>query len=397
MMGNRRAPLLISAALAAIVALVPRSLPAQPATITIDAILPMTGQAAFPGMAESQTLAAFEKYFNARGGVHGQPIHFDIHDDQSTPQVALQLANAIAARKMPVILGSAFVGTCAPIGALVAASGPVQYCLTPAYTPPKDSYAFAATYGGNASMKAFLLYAKQRGFKRFAYIDATDASGIDTAAITNAMIKQPEMRGLELVAAESIGNADVSATAQIAKIKAARPDVLFTSANGTTFGIVMHAMSDVGLDVPVLTTTANANATQLRSLAAYVPKELYFNGFEYQLGEQNKDSQLREQGHAFADAFTQINVQPSALHALAWDPALIILNGYRQFGASITAQQLRTFILAQHHFAGINGYYDFSSGDQHGLGFDSVVMVGWDKDKQDFFAASSGGGTPLKR
>jgi branched-chain amino acid transport system substrate-binding protein len=393
----RRAQLLFSAAVAAMAVLIPQSLPAQTAPITIDAILPLTGQAAFPGTAESQTLSAFEKYFNARGGVRGQRIHFEIHDDQSTPQVALQLANAIAARKMPVILGSAFVGTCAPIGALVAASGPVQYCLTPAYTPPKDSYAFAATYGPTISMKVFLLYAKLRGFKRFAYIDSTDASGIDTAAITNAMIKQPEMRGLELVAAESIGNADVSATAQIAKIKAARPDVLFTSSNGTTFGIVMHAMSDVGLDVPVLTTTANATATQLHSLAAYLPKDLYFNGFEYQLGDQNKDRQLREQGRAFADAFAQINVQPSALHALAWDPALIILSGYRQFGASMTAQQLRTFILAQHHFAGINGYYDFSSGDQHGLGFENVVMIGWDRDKQEFFAASSGGGTPLKR
>jgi branched-chain amino acid transport system substrate-binding protein len=397
MIHNRRAPLLVSAALAVLVALVPRSLPAQPATITIDAILPMTGQAAFPGMAESQTLAAFEKYYNARGGVRGQPIHFDIHDDQSTPQVALQLANAIAARKMPVIVGSAFVGTCAPIGALVAANGPVQYCLTPAYTPPKDSYAFAATYGGPVSIKVFLLYAKQRGFKRLAYIDSTDASGIASAQMMTDMSKLPELHGLELVAAESIGNADVSATAQIAKIKAARPDVLFTSANGTTFGIVMHAMSDVGLDVPVLTTTANANVPQLRSLSAYLPKELFFNGFEYQLGDQHKDRQLREQGHAFADAFAQIDVQPSALHALAWDPALIILSGYRQFGASMTAQQLRTFILAQRHFAGINGYYNFSSGDQHGLGGESVVMVGWDKGKQEFFAASNGGGTPLKR
>jgi branched-chain amino acid transport system substrate-binding protein len=80
---------------------------AQSVPYTLPVILPMTGQAAFSGQAESQSLAAYEKYVNANGGVRGVPIHFDIHDDQTSPQVALQLANAEIAQHVPVIFGSA--------------------------------------------------------------------------------------------------------------------------------------------------------------------------------------------------------------------------------------------------------------------------------------------------
>ena len=118
---------------------------AQSAPYTFQVILPLTGQAAFSGQAESQSLAAYEKYVNANGGVKGVPIHFDIHDDQTSPQVALQLANAASAQHVPVIFGSSVVATCASIGASVAATGPVQFCLSPGYSPPKDSYAFAET------------------------------------------------------------------------------------------------------------------------------------------------------------------------------------------------------------------------------------------------------------
>jgi ABC-type branched-subunit amino acid transport system substrate-binding protein len=47
---------------------------AQSTPITFDVILPMTGPAAFSGLAESQSLAAFEKYVNANGGLRGAPI-----------------------------------------------------------------------------------------------------------------------------------------------------------------------------------------------------------------------------------------------------------------------------------------------------------------------------------
>lgn len=370
---------------------------AQSAPYTFQVIMPMTGQAAFSGQAESQSLAAYEKYVNANGGVRGTPIHFDIHDDQTSPQVALQLANAATAQHVPVIFGSSVVATCASIGAAVAATGPVQFCLSPGFSPPKDSYAFATGTTILALTRTILLYAKLRGFHRVAFIGSTDATGIASAAVNAQLFKEAGLSGLEQVADERVTTGDVTADAQMAKIKAAKPDVVWTSTSGTVFATVMHSMSNVGLDVPVLTTTANANAPQLKQLNAFLPRELYFNGVPFQLGDQLRDAELKRQTKIFADAFKGIGVEATPLHALAWDPLLITVAALRQFGPTMTADQLKSYVLGLRHFTGLNGNYDFSSGDQHGLDSNAVVIVGWDRDKQDFFPASQTGGTPIKR
>ena len=370
---------------------------AQPVPYTFEVILPMTGQAAFSGQAENQTLAAYEKYVNANGGIRGAQIHFDIKDDQTSPQVALQLTNAIVAQHVPVLFGSAVVATCASIGAAVSATGPVQFCFSPGYSPPKDSYSFATGATIRALTKTILMYAKLRGFHRIAFIGSTDATGIATVAINAELFASPDLRGIQLVADERVSTGDVSAAAQLAKIKAAKPDALWTSTSGTVFGTVVHAMSDVGLDVPVLTTTANASAAQLKPMAAFLPHELYFNGVPFQLGDLLKDADVRKQGRMFADAFKLIGVEPTPLHTLSWDSLLIAVAALRQFGPSMTADQLKTYALGLRHFPALNGNYDFSSGDQHGLDSNAVVIVGWDRDKQDFFPASQLGGIPIKR
>lgn len=395
--GTRIARTLCAALAAALLAGATVPAGAQSATYTFSVILPMTGQAAFSGQAESQSLTAYEKYLNANGGIRGGNIHFDIKDDQSSPQVALQLANAASAQKVPVIFGSAVVATCASIGAAVAAAGPVQFCFSPGYSPAKDSFSFATGTTILALTRTILMYAKLRGFHRLAFIGGTDATGIASAAVNAELFKSPDLKGLEMVADERISAGDVSAAAQMAKIKAAKPDVLWTSTNGTVFGTIMHGMSDIGLDVPVLTTTANASAPQLKSLGALLPKELYFNGVPFQLGDSLKDPELRRQTKMFDDAFKLIGSEPTALNALSWDPLLIVTAALRQFGPTMTAEQLKTFTLSQRKFAGLNGYYNFGVGDQHGLDSNAVLIIGWDNTKQDFYPASQLGGVPIKR
>jgi len=78
----------------------------------IPVILPLTGNAAFLGQGEKRSLEIQEKVVNDGGGINGTPIHYAFNDDQSSPQVAVQLANQIAAQHPSVILGSAIVAMC---------------------------------------------------------------------------------------------------------------------------------------------------------------------------------------------------------------------------------------------------------------------------------------------
>ena len=63
----------------------------------INVIIPLTGLGAFLGTNEATALSLVEKNVNAAGGVRGRQIHFAVQDDQSNPQVAVQLLNGIIA------------------------------------------------------------------------------------------------------------------------------------------------------------------------------------------------------------------------------------------------------------------------------------------------------------
>ena len=102
-------------------------------TQDINVILPLTGGGAFLGKAEQQALQQYEKVVNSTGGIHGKPLKFVFHDDQSSPQVAVQLANQVKATNPPVILGSALVALCNAMAPLMK-EGPLLYCFSPGIT-----------------------------------------------------------------------------------------------------------------------------------------------------------------------------------------------------------------------------------------------------------------------
>ena len=48
----------------------------------INVILPLTGNIAFVGTTQQQSLKALEAYVNRTGGINGRPLSFVISDDQ---------------------------------------------------------------------------------------------------------------------------------------------------------------------------------------------------------------------------------------------------------------------------------------------------------------------------
>ena len=71
----------------------------------IDVVLPLTGGAAFLGKAEQAALQQAEKQLEKSEGIGGRPIKFVFHDDQSSPQTAVQLATQIVNAKPAVVMG----------------------------------------------------------------------------------------------------------------------------------------------------------------------------------------------------------------------------------------------------------------------------------------------------
>jgi branched-chain amino acid transport system substrate-binding protein len=365
---------------------------ADEAPYAIPVILSLSGPAAFLGKEQADALRLLETEVNRHGGIRGTPIHFDVADDQTSPQVAVQLANAIVAQQKPMILGASVVGTCAAVSA-VAKSGPVAYCLSPGLHPDPGSFAFSAGVSTYDIFKVALRYFRLSGRTRIAVLSATDATGQDGDRALDAAAQLPENHAIALVDREHVAPGDVSVSAQLAHIKQSNPDVVILFATGTAFGTMLRGYADSGMSQPVFTSTGNMTYAQMGQADRFgVP--LYFVGLRFFDAARIGRGPLHDAVHSFDDAFKAIGVRPDIGDGLAWDPGLLVVAALRAYGTSLTAAQLRDFIGSQRSFVGINGLYNFPGVPQRGINDLAAVMAHWDSPSKSFAVVSKPGGVP---
>lgn len=388
-----------TAALFALIALGVAATPVRSAEpYDIPVILSLTGPLAFVGNSELAALKALEPAINAQGGIHGRPLHFAIQDDQSQPAVAVQFANAIVAKHPAVMLGPTFGASCLAIGPLIAAAGgPVQYCFAPTIHPPAGSY----TFSGGASSRDYaietLVFAKAKGWKRIATVATTDAGAQDIETQFGQLLAEPRFSDLTVVAREHYTAGDVSVGAQLARIKAANPQVLMAFPVGAATGTLLRGLADAGLDeVPVMTNNGNLLRAQLAQYAPIMPRDIYFSAPAFYSHDVSRPGPMRDAQDAFYRAFHDAGIDdPDTGNDFGWDPALLVVEALRKLPPDADAAALHAYIETLHGFAGANGFYDFRDGSQRGQGLGNTVIVRWDQARKRVVTVSDYGGTPL--
>jgi branched-chain amino acid transport system substrate-binding protein len=359
--------------------------------LTINVILPLTGPAAFIGLDEKNAIQIYETLINKLGGVRSRPVHFQIFDDQSSPQIDLQIVNSLIAQHAAVFIGPANGASCSAVEPVVRAGGPVEYCLSPALSPQKGSFVFASARSLVATVTPMARFINDKGYDRIATLSVTDASGqAGLHALEDAL---PNYPALHIVDEEKFAPTEITVTAQIAKMKAANPKAVFIHASGPAFGTVLRGLKDAGIDVPTFTSSANLSKPLLAQYAAFLPHDLYFDGFPWQ-GVPPKDPPMRKAYDTFVSGFKAAKIVPTSSSGYSWDPTAIVVSAYGKIGLDATAEQIRDYIANLRDYTGINGTYDFGR-DQHGLGSDSTVVVKWSPATGGIVAASQPGGKPL--
>jgi branched-chain amino acid transport system substrate-binding protein len=361
----------------------------------INALVPLTGGGAFLGSAYKEAFAAVETIVNRTGGIQGRPLKFVLSDTQSNPQVALQLVNGLIAKHVAVFIDGGPAGVCSASIPVVLNSGPLDYCLSPGVHPSAGSYVLSSSVSTEDLAKTLVRFFRTRGWMHLGLITSTDTTGQDLDRQIGTVLALPENQGVRLIAQEHFNTTDLSVVAQMTRIKAAAPDVLITWSTGTPFGTLLHGINDVGIDVPVSSTNANQTYAQMKAYAAFLPKQLYFPTTLSVVPSSEAPAQVRKAQDVYFSSFRQSGVRPDLAHNLAWDPALIIVDALKHLGPSATAQQLRDYILKQRSWIGVNGRYDFTTGDQRGIGQDGSAVDLWDPAKDTWVQVSRPGGAPI--
>lgn len=355
----------------------------------------MTGPGSFTGAEEARSLAIEQGVINDAGGVDGRTVSFQLLDDQTSPQVAVQLATKLLGEGAAVILGPSQVGPCQAVAPLIRGKA-VMYCISAGFHPEPNSSAYSSGVTTAEQLRFAVAYLRARGFVKIASIATTDANGQDTDRGIAAALARPENRNVTLVAAEHFNATDLTVAAQMARIKASGAQALINYSTGSPFGTVLHGYTDVGLDVPLVAQPAALNNTVVAQFAAYLPKEFLITGLLGDAPAIAPRGPIRNAIDAFRQAFKRAGVEPDHSMMLAWDPALIVVGAYRKLGPNATGPQINDVIRKLHGWYGVHGAYDFR-GNQTGLGIDSVVMVRWDAAGKTWIPVTGAGtSTPLR-
>jgi branched-chain amino acid transport system substrate-binding protein len=365
--------------------------PAAGPPVEIPVILSLTGAAAFLGQAQQSALEMLAASVNADGGIRGRPVHFAYNDDTTSPQVALQLANQIEARKAPVILGLTLTALCRSATAPLAKTGPVVYCTSPGMSPAPGSYVFAASSSYDGYIGASLAYFHSRGLNRIAILHTTDSTGQEASRVAHVLLSGRDLHGMTIVDEEVYAPSDLQVTAQVTKILASGAQAVVVWTAGAPFATAMKALHDAGNTLPIVAGSSDLNKTELQPLASILPDELLFQGPPY-LDPASAGPEVANYLKAI-HAAGRVN---DFITGIAWDPGAIIIAAFKALGPNATSDQIRTYIAALNGYRGISGLYDFRKFPQRGIGQSSMFIVRWDKATSTFARVSTFGGAALK-
>lgn len=361
----------------------------------LTAILSETGAGAFVGQAAAKSMAAMASYINATGGIHGRPLNVTVLDDQSNPQVAVQLVNGLIAQKRPAFIGPLLTASCEAVIPLIAKAGPVAYCVSPFVNPPRGGYMFMQQGSALDLAMTGLRFLKGRGAKRIALLDATDASSQAADGGFEQAFALKEFQSLQQVAHIRFSPSDITLTAQAAQIKAANPDAIVTWSVGAPFAATLKALHDVGLNVPVLSNSVNETADQMQQVKDVLPRDINFvGGASWVVGAHVPPAVVKQQD-IMRKALAGAGLPTNGGYAATWDITLVLIDALRHVPENPTPQQVRDYISHLYNFPGANVVYDFRFGQQSGA-LQSSIVARWDAAHARFEPASYPGGRPAE-
>jgi branched-chain amino acid transport system substrate-binding protein len=206
--------------------------------------------------AGKDTMDGLEGWQKARGGLPGKKLVFEKLDDETNPVSASNAYRRLAG-DANIKMIYLFINSSAALAVKTLAS---EYKIpivsggaADALGTPPDPYLFKVAPGVKDFMTVMAEFAQKKGYKRVALLNMTDAFG--QSEIKYFREAAPR-HGLEIVAAETMGVEDTNVNAQVTKIRAANPDVIYNGASSRAAIISFKQFKQLGIKTPMVVTQA---------------------------------------------------------------------------------------------------------------------------------------------
>lgn len=223
-------------------------------TIKIGGIAPLSGGVAVYGVECKNGIDLAVEEINAAGGINGQKIEFICEDDEGDSAKSVNAYKKLVTKdRVKVIIGSLTSGCTMAITNLAQAQKVVQ--IAPAATAvaitDAGNYVFRACYTDPFQGKIGGKFAYENlGTKKAAIL--YDIGNDYSVGLTDNFTAEYTSMGGSIVSKESYSTGDKDFNAQLTKIKAANPEVIYLPDYYGTVALIAKQLRAQGINVPIV-------------------------------------------------------------------------------------------------------------------------------------------------
>ncbi|HEU5143634.1 MAG TPA: ABC transporter substrate-binding protein [Dermatophilaceae bacterium] len=341
--------------------------------IKIGAVLDITGAGASLGVPERQALEMLADQVNAAGGVNGRKIKLFIEDNQSTEDGAAKAVNKlISTEQVDLILGASRTGPSLAMRPIAEqAKTPMISLAANAKIVDGSTWVFKTAQNDKVVLEKLADDMKASGYKKIAI--ARDASGFGEG-IPEMLTDIGKSAGIEVTAVEKFAPDATDFTAQMVKIRDAKPDAVLIWGIPPAAANAQKAYRQLGLTAPVYQSHGIGNQVFLDTAGDSA------NGLKAALGRMLIADQLADNDPQkpvvtkfIADYKAKYNQSPSTFAGHAHDGFMIAVEALKKAGTD--KAKLRDAIEGISNWPGISGVFTMTKEDHSGLSKDALVMV----------------------
>jgi branched-chain amino acid transport system substrate-binding protein len=331
----------------------------------IGVVASLTGGFAGPA---KDSMDGIQAWIDGRG-LEGKTIVLEVLDDETNPVGA---SNAF--RRLASDPDIDMIYAIVPSSSVLAIKSLASEFKKPLITAgaadaigiPADPWLFKVAPAVRDFMIVLANYVKDNGYKRLAMFNGTDAFG--QAEIKAMKELAPEM-GFEIVAEETYSAEDTNYNAQLTRIRAANPDVVYSGAFGRAAILFYKQFKQLGLDTHLVMGQSVVTASFFEGIGGASEA----NGLmtPIQLGSFGP-SVGGETARLYAELEKNLGRQPNYFNTFGYDVGLITEAGVS--ASDGTVQSIRDSLEALKDLPAVNGPVTYTPEDHTGQNYQSIAI-----------------------
>lgn len=325
----------------------------------------MSGANAIYGEEAQNALEMVVDKMNAEGGLNGVPVDCIVYDDQGSPEEAVKVVTKLVeVDKIDACVTSCISSAVLATGEALNKAEIVSFGtgLSPTYMAQGWEYVFRACVNSDYTTPKTVELATELGIKSVAVFRGQDESAIATA---NSFIANCSEMGIEVLTEEAYNDGDSDFSGQITRIISSKPDAVFMSTVGATYGIFIKQLRQYGYEGLILnkealpTDAVEVAGIDNANLVGFAAPYLTYSSVD-----DCTDPTMKAFLTEYASRYSTLPATDSAYRV--YDSLMVLWEAAKIAGSNDRAA-IRDAVNRISGLQGLGGTLDYTSGNREGL------------------------------